>query len=681
VGVRAIDEPRSVRATLARRDDILADDHVRVFFDTFQDQRRAYLLAFNPLGIQQDGIWIEGAELDYSVDVVMESRGRVTGSGYEIEVRIPFRSLRYAAGEGRSWGLHVQRYIKHLNDEEDSWRPLVRGRASFLGQAGSLGGLTRIAPGKSVELIPTVVASQFGRRVDDVTAAGAPARGFLEEPLSLEPSLTAKLNLSASLVVDATVNPDFAQVEADALVVTANQRFPIFFEEKRPFFLEGIDMLKTPLPLVDTRRIVDPDFAAKVTGKEGGTGFALLVASDAAPGRVGVPPRAGENAQVAVARLRRDVGGGSNLGALGTFRRLPDRENVVAAIDGRFQLDPSTVLALQVAGTSSHRGVPGAEGASRGAGVAYRVQGIRKSRHFTTTLNAEGRSPGYAADLGYTPQTDVMNWSVDTRYDSEPEPDRGLISWSLLHTGLVQNDWRGRVKYAYTYPGFSLSFPRQTTLQLRAYADYLRLFADEFGAAFFGASERRTVYSGYYAQLDSTPDRAWSGRVLVSHTWNTFDYDFGGGPKYPRVSPAALADPTASLDPGVGTSFDFEAALEWKPTDAFRTRFSYTKSRLVRDDTGLTAYDQSLYSLQTTRQFGRFGFCRVRADFDSLQSQLRGQVVAGWTPNPGTAVYLGYDDDLKRNGSNPLTGAREPGLVRTGRTLFLKLSYLLRRPF
>ena len=359
----------------------------------------------------------------------MDSRGRVTASGYEIEARIPFRSLRYAAGKDRSWGLHVQRYIKHLNDEEDSWRPLVRGHASFLAQAGALRGLTRIAPERSRRADPHVRRrSQFGRRVD---TAGRRPSSFLEDPVSLQPSLTAKLNLSSSLVVDATLNPDFAQVEADELVVTANQRFPIFFEEKRPFFLEGIDLLKTPLQLVDTRRIVDPDFAAKVTGKAGASAFALLLASDAAPGRTPSP----RSRAATPTPPSRACGGtsarGSNLGALATCPPVPDRENVLASLDGRFQLDPGTVVTVQGAGHMVAARSAGARRPRRDAASGYRVQGVRKSRHFTATLNADGRSPGYAADLGYTRQTDVMNWSLDTRYDSEPKPDGGLISWSL----------------------------------------------------------------------------------------------------------------------------------------------------------------------------------------------------------------------------------------------------------
>jgi hypothetical protein len=515
--------------------------------------------------------------------------------------------------------------------------------------------------------------------VDTRAASGDASRRFVHDPVSWAPSLTARLNLSSRLVVDATVNPDFAQVEADDLVVTANQRFPIFFEEKRPFFLEGTDLLKTPLQLVDTRRVVDPDVATKVTGKAGANAFALLLASDAAPGEQAQPPFAGKNAHSAVARARRDVGDGSNLGALVTFRRFPDRENVVASADGRLRLDAGAVLAVQGAGTWTRAGGVGAAAVSHEAGAGYRVRAVRQGRHVTVALNADGRSPGYAADLGYTLQADVMNWSLDTRYDSEPDAGGRLISWSLVHTGLAQNDWKGRMKYAYTYPGAELVFPRQTKLLFRAYADYVRLFEGEFGVPFFGSSERSTVYTGYYVQLDSTPARTWSGSLVASHSWNTFDYDFGAGPKYPRVSPGALADPAAPLDPGPATSSYYQGKLEWKPMDAFRASVAYAKSRLVRDDTRGTAFDQDLLTVQATRQIGRFGFCRVRADLDSLESRLRGQLVAGWTPSPGTAIYLGYDDDLQRNGFNPLTGAHEPGLVRTGRTLFLKVSYLLGR--
>src|SRR5262249_16358627 len=150
------DAPNRVRATIAKRDDVLGDDHVRIYLDTFDDQRRAYVLIFNPLGVQQDGILTEGSDPDYSLDIVMQSKGVLTADGYTIEVAIPFRSLRYESGSGKAWGLHVVRRIRHLNDEEDSWMPLVRGKAGFLAQEGRLTGLEAIAADRTLEIIPSL---------------------------------------------------------------------------------------------------------------------------------------------------------------------------------------------------------------------------------------------------------------------------------------------------------------------------------------------------------------------------------------------------------------------------------------------------------------------------------------------------------------------------------------------
>jgi hypothetical protein len=158
-----------------------------------------------------------------------------------------------------------------------------------------------------------------------------------------------------------------------------------------------------------------------------------------------------------------------------------------------------------------------------------------------------------------------------------------------------------------------------------------------------------------------------------------FDYDLGAGPRFPRVSPAALLNPEAQLDPGVGDTRDINATFIWQPTDALCFSLDYINSRLVRNDTRRVAYDQKIYSLKTTYQFSRFTFVRARADYDTLRSNVSGQFLLGWTPNPGTAFYVGYNDDLNHNGFNHFTGQFEPGLRRNRRTFFIKLSRLFRR--
>jgi outer membrane lipoprotein-sorting protein len=156
------------------------------------------------------------------------------------------------------------------------------------------------------------------------------------------------------------------------------------------------------------------------------------------------------------------------------------------------------------------------------------------------------------------------------------------------------------------------------------------------------------------------------------------DYDFGSGPKFPRVSPAALVDANAPLDPGPANSRSVGGDVTWRPMDALRTSLEASRNVLVRDDNGLTAYDATLVSWRTAYQFTRFAFIRLRTDWDSARATLRGQYLFGWTPSPGTAIYAGYNDVSTIDGFDPQTGALIPGFTRNGRTVFVKLSCLLR---
>src|SRR5437870_6205891 len=229
------DEPDKVRATVAKRDEVFGDDNVRLFLDTFNDQRRAYVLGWNALGIQQDGIMTEGSGTDFSVDIVMESKGMLTSDGWTVEVAIPFKSLRYEAGKGKLWGFHVWRNFFRFNDETDSWVPISRDVSGTLSQEAHLTGLEGISTERTLELIPSLTLSETGKRVNAFSAAQLAANPgrFVNDPLKFDPGLTMKFGITPTVTLDFTLNPDFAQVEADETVVTANQRFPIFFQEKR----------------------------------------------------------------------------------------------------------------------------------------------------------------------------------------------------------------------------------------------------------------------------------------------------------------------------------------------------------------------------------------------------------------------------------------------------------------
>src|SRR5215510_7255996 len=345
IGFRAADDPGKVRATVAKRDQIFDDDYFGFYLDTFNDRRRAYAAFFNPFGVQTDGVFTEGNGEDYSVDIVMESKGVVTDEGYTVEIAIPFKSLRYEAGKGKLWNAHFFRRIKHFNGELDSWMPVSRDKSGTLNQAGQLTGLEEISTEHSLELIPSLTVSEAGRRVRAFPAGSMPLDPgrLVNQPIQLDPGLTMKLSLTPTVTLDAAINPDFAQVEADQTVVTANQRFPIFFEEKRPFFFEGIDLFQTPLQAVHTRSIVDPDYAVKLTGRRGRNSFGLLLASDNAPGNFSEDERKDEsnkrfldkNAYIGILRLKRDVGKEGNLGLIATSYNFIENNNQLGGCDGR----------------------------------------------------------------------------------------------------------------------------------------------------------------------------------------------------------------------------------------------------------------------------------------------------------------------------------------------------------
>jgi hypothetical protein len=722
---RCYDEPDKIRATVARRDGVFGEDNVRVFLDTFNDQRKAYVLGFNPLGVQQDGVLTEGSGIDYSVDIVMESKGQLVPDGWMVEAAIPFKSLRYEAGKDKLWGIHVWRNIDRFNDEMDSWVPISRDISGTMNQAAHLTGLEGISTERTLELIPSLTLSETGRRVSTLTSEQLdsnpslldPGR-FVNQPAKFDPGLTMKYSITPTVTLDLALNPDFAQVEADQTVITANQRFPIFFEEKRPFFLEGIDIFRTLLTPVHTRAIVDPDVAVKLTGKRGRNTFGLLLASDNAPGNLSEDERSeinacrerrlldptldcgtnegllDKNAYIGVLRLKRDIGKENSLGLLATTYNFINQHNQLGGFDGRFRLNKQTTFEFQLLGTTSRRFFYDPDLDSdiyrTGNAFAYAYNLSDEGRHLSISLDGAGRTRDYRADVGFTRRTNTNNHNSFISYHTEPQPKATVMQWNFTNYLGGNFDWQGRMQNWNNETQFGPNLQRQTFIRVGYNWGYERVFEEEFGprrgplhaGAFAGDdSERSARLKNVFGYIGSTPSKKYNLFFFTGYRWGAFDFDFGAGPKYPRVSPRALTDQDAPLDPGPGNLLEMELDLTYKPTSALNASLIFTKNRLTRNDTGRVAFDDNIVTLRTTYQFTRFTFARARIDYESLFSSVRGQFLLGWTPNPGTAFYVGYNDDLNRNGFSPFTGQIEPGFRRNGRTFFVKMSYLFRRTF
>lgn len=710
---RAYDDPTKVRSSLAKRDEIFNEDNLRLILDTFNDKRKAYVLGFNPLGIQADGVMTEGGGTDYNVDVVMESKGVITADGYTVEVAVPFKSLRYEAGKGKLWGLHVWRNIDRFDDELDSWMPNARDRTSLLEQEGHITGLEGIATERTLEIIPTLTLSEDGRRVRKFPLAfldenpGLVDNGrFVNKPAKFDPGLSVKLGITPNVTLDFTANPDFAQVEADQPVVTANQRFPIFFAEKRPFFLEGADIFRTPIQAVHTRAIIDPDYAVKLTGKTGRNSFGLLLASDNAPGDFSEEDRndptifkdierfVDKNAYIGVLRVKRDVGKESSLGMIATSYNFIEKHNQLGGIDGRLKVDKKTIFTFQGLGTSSRGFFYDPEADQQvyrtGNAFAYNWNYDFTDRNFGYTIQGQGRTRDYRADVGFVPRTNTNNYGAFFRYNPDPKPKAAFIGWTVVN-GLTTNfDFQGRSQNALAFANLNLQFTKQIYINLEYDDFYERIFEEEFGpkrtatrqGAFFGADSERSLHGRVVAvNVNAAPTKKVAVYGFVGHRWNVFDFDFGAGPRFPRVSPAAISDPDAPLDPGAANTFDMNFGGSYKFTDAFNASLDYSRNRFTRNQTGRTVFIDNIYSMRATYQFTRFTFVRARVDYDTLSTSVRGQYLLGWAPNPGTSFYAGYNDDMNHGGFNPFSGLHERGFRRNSRTFFIKTSYLFRRSF
>ena len=766
VAFKCWDEKDKIRATVAKRDDVFGEDNVRMWLDTYDDRRRAYILGFNPLGIQQDGIYTEGQGPDFSVDIVMESKGVIEDWGWSVEVKIPFKSLRYNSGKGKMWGFNVARNINRFNDELDKWLPDDRDVSGLLIKHGKITGLDEIKYERTLEIVPSITVSETGSRKRTILPAGFSQFGRYDpifNPIGLQDpgrfanghikpdlSLNLKYTLSPNITFDAAINPDFAEIEADAPIVSANQRFPIFFQEKRPFFLEGKDIFDSPLSVFYSRKIVSPVIAAKLTGKSGKNTFGLLVASDKDPGnfsedrrddllacqqaRLTDPPDnkrkctdeefVDKNATFGVLRLKHDFGKENNIGFFGTMRIFPKNRNFVAGIDGKLKINPKTIMQFQILGTHSRKNfydpITDSVNYRNGNGIGYLWNLDYTTETHGWFAEIFGRTSDYRADVGFTRRTNTNQAFFANRFSTKAKPKAKLIKVDWVQFTRYTFDWSGRTQYALLGNNLNFNLQGNAFFGTEYGIQYEKNYEEEFGpkrnpatgqaGAFAGTPTRSATqpYINFYTnkRFNKQLYGYASGGVVV----NAFDYDFGAAPRYQRASPAfvdylnsaayqnyiqllylyranPIGDrpdlyafaPPPTLDPGKGLQFDANVGFEYKPIDPFRISLDYTKSKLTRNENHRTAYDTNIFTLRSTYQFTRFTFARVRVDYDTLRGNVSGQFLVGWNPNPGTAFYVGYNDNLNYNGYNPITGQYEHGFQRNSRTFFIRASYLFRK--
>ena len=684
-GIRAYEAHGSVvRATLADRDNIDADDKIQILLDTFNDRRRALLFAVNPLGVQQDGVRSEGLAgaaggqnagfrfdgvVDLNPDYVYESKGRVTPWGYEVEVRIPFKSLRYQSGATQDWGIQIIRTTQHTG-YEDTWAPVVRANASFLIQSGTFKSLTGLRRGLVMDVTP-----EFTSRLD-----GAPESSTSYGYQNIDPELgvNVRWGVTQNLSAAGTVNPDFSQVEADVGQVTVNQRFALFFPEKRPFFLEGLEQFDTPNALIYTRQIASPLAGAKLTGKVGGTAVAYIGAVD----DNGAVPRF--HPIVNLLRLRRDLGASSTLGLVYTDRIVESSWNRVLGADARVIWKKIWFSDAQFVNSWTQPGGTAVRSGQLWDVTLYDRTGYSYGNH----AELVGISPDFEAQSGFVNRRNIVQGRLANRFTWYGKPGARLENATTFI--LLQPTWR--------YHDF---FKLGSTLEGNINEQWLFTLRGGWGvnANYQNAHQRfdPLAYAPY--QVDSAGTRI---PFVVPHG----RYNLWGG-NIGFNSPSRALTLSASIGAGMGVIFA-EAAesrglnafvgITWKPTTAVRVDGQWIHQRLTRAAGGSWFSTANIPRLRLEYQLTRDIFFRYVGQYTAQQidalrdprtgdalvingqpqpratdTRFRNDLLFSYRPIPGTVLFFGYGSSLTE--PEPFSFGR---LTRTSDGFFLKASYLFR---
>jgi hypothetical protein len=660
-------EPDKVRARLTRREAAFSDDFVEVTLDTFHDQRRGYVFWSNPIGVQADGLWNEDNSRngpDFSFDTVWDSQAKVTDKGYVVWMAIPFKSLRFSPEDLQTWGITLLRAIPRLN--EWSYWPRVSSRIQGrLNQAGAVTGIEKISPGRNIQLNPYGSFRSF--HSIDTTDSSQPR--FVNQRADFNGGLDAKLVLKDSLVLDLTVNPDFSQVESDEPQPTVNQRFEVFFPEKRPFFLENASAFQTPINLLFTRRIADPQFGARLTGKIGKYNIGALIADDQSPGRR-VPlndPLVDKRALFTVARVSRDIFKQSSIGFIYTDREFQDSYNRVGGLDGRFKIGQNWITTFQAV-TSATKFLDG----EKLRGEAYQASLDYTGRKLGYNLQYRDFSEGFRTQPGFFIRSDIRSVDNFFRYDFRPEGKR-FISWGPRL--ITSHSWaHDGTKLDESYiPILQFEFVRQTNFSFyyAPESEYLRpsdysllTQTREYHRQNKGVSFR----SNYFSKVNVSSEYRWGQRVNFVPAPN----------QLPSLEDRVTASTNITLRPitplVIDNTYLFEK-LQSRANGAnifnnhiIRSKWNWQFNRelslrVIMQYNAVLA-NQELTSLQTTKNFN--------ADF-----------LITYLLHPGTALYVGYNSNLQNIDAS--LAQNDFGFVRTrnnflndSRQFFVKFSYLFR---
>ncbi|MFW6129041.1 MAG: DUF5916 domain-containing protein [Candidatus Aminicenantaceae bacterium] len=633
IAIRAFDSnPEAIRACLTQRDNVYEDDEIIIYIDTFHDKKRAFTFQVNPCGVQTDGIYNETkrrrrgggfSKIDKNWDTFFLTDATIDDKGYMAEMAIPFKSLRFPNRKTQIWGFQITRKIQRKN-EEVYWYPRSRDVDGFLIQAGTIEIQGDIETGKNIEVMPVFT--------------GLKQRGEKFDP---EVGANLKYGVTSNLTLDATINPDFSQIEADMPQIDVNQRYELYYPEKRPFFLESKDYFDTPLELIYTRRIINPLWGAKLTGKIKKTTIGFFSIYDETPSEININESINGREEVYsnkgwvnVFRFKRELYPESHIGLILTDKEvgtswssISSNYNRVLGVDGHFKFKKYYRLSFQAVGSQSKvltdktKLVP-----------AGQLEFSRKSRHLDLTAGYTGIHPDFEASSGFLRRKDIH--SFNTR---------------MSYIFLPQNDFVVEVRPFFEYKRI-YDFNQILTDEELQIGGFLSGWRNSFIWANFQMGMER--YEGvdfrkksFRTHLNSNP---------FSWLSCNFSFSFGDGLYYDE-------------NPYLGWKTSIGTRLTLKPFSFLRIFYNFRNNRFFETRGGEKVYEINIMSQRINLQISRTVSLRLITDYNDYYKELYLSFLFSYEYRPGTVFYFGIEDNQ---------GQDELGMYRIeGRYIFVKFSY------
>jgi len=644
--------PKEIRANLSERDRIFQDDYVIILLDTYGDSQKAYEFALNPYGIQGD-LLANANDEDLSFNLTWFGAASLNDSGWTAEMIIPFKSLSFEEAEEPNWKFNVVRTIPRSSRTQISWTRINKDIPSFISQSGLIKGLKNVSSSASIELLPYVI-SQYNGSLSD---SDDPNSKYSFNDLEGRIGGGIKYSPNPNFSLDAVINPDFSQIESDAGQISVNTTFALYFEEKRPFFLIGRELLQTPMYY--SRSINDPLAAGRIIGKNGALSYMYLGAYDR--NTVFVVPGEEESSTVEtdkksmanIGKLRYDFGNENYIGGLVMSRNMEEGHNYLFGFDWNYKFwnnwnfegegfisqtkelnDTSLVDSDREFGSSGKTAELDGEEYS-GNGIHLVLSHSQKYYEFDLVSNHF--SPTYQTYNGLFSSTGFHESFMSHELNFYPE-NSFIDNWDIELQTSVRHNFDGIIKEVSVRPALFFQLKSQTGV----YVNYRAVNNEKFEGREFKNVNRFFVF------VNSRPMKELSFRLEGSIGKFIYRED----------------------DPAIGNGHSLSASITLKPSPNINIQFSYDRAGLKNRKTDELYYDGNIYRTTAIYQFSSEVFFRTIFEYDSFDKNFRLYPLFSYKIGAFTTFYAGAS-------SNYQDYNNEIGIKNTDQQYFIKMQYLI----